>query len=59
MTIYNNEVMATLFDIRKDRKGERKIVFNTSVNDWYGMVWGIISRRNKKKKEHLPYPFIE
>lgn len=29
--------MATLFDIRKDRKGERKIVFNTSVNDWYGM----------------------
>jgi hypothetical protein len=44
MTIYNNEVMATLFDIRKDRKGERKIVFNTSVNDWYGMG-------NHKQKE--------
>jgi len=29
--------MTTLFDIRKDRKGEGEIVFNTSVNDWDGM----------------------
>ena len=29
--------MTTLFDIRKDRKGEGKIVFNTSVNYWDGM----------------------
>jgi hypothetical protein len=44
MTIYNNEVMATLFDIRKDRKGERKIVFNSIVNYWDDMG-------NHKQKE--------
>tara|TARA_Y100000034_G_scaffold91316_1_gene110136 strand:- start:3002 stop:3103 length:102 start_codon:yes stop_codon:yes gene_type:complete len=29
--------MTTLFDIRKDRKGEKEIVFNGGVYDWDNM----------------------
>jgi hypothetical protein len=37
MTVYDNEVMVTLFDIRKHTEGRKEIVFNSSVNDWDDM----------------------
>jgi hypothetical protein len=37
MTVYDNEVMVTLFDIRKHTEGRKEIVFVNILNGWNDM----------------------